>query len=118
MEPPGDDSQPKMSELHGEPTLTVPRSPELDQQIQAHLKTLKPITTQLDVKVWAWDKDVGHRLFNFHDGYDVQDQAKPLVGSCKSHIIFLTPRRCCLQIQLKHRHLAEGSHDALRSNQS
>jgi hypothetical protein len=23
------------------------------------------------MKVWIWDKNIGHKLFNFHDGYRV-----------------------------------------------
>lgn len=39
------------------------------------------------MRVWTWDKDVGHKLFNFHEGYTVLPVGKPIVGSCKTTCI-------------------------------
>lgn len=39
------------------------------------------------MKCWSWDKDVGHKLFNFHDGYRVLQTPKPLIGSCKKVMV-------------------------------
>ena len=44
---------------------------------------LKPITCRLTVKVWTWDKDHGHKLFNFHEGYQVNNSIPPILGSSK-----------------------------------
>ena len=38
--------------------------------IQDQIKNMKRIETHLQVKVWVWDKDIGHKLFNFHEGYE------------------------------------------------
>ena len=51
--------------------------------IQEQRKQIKRIETQLEVKVWAWDKDVGQKLFNFHEGYESMPTFPPLIGSCK-----------------------------------
>ena len=56
--------------------------------IHEQIRNMKRIETQLQAKVWVWDKDVGHKLFNFHEGYETLPTFPPLVGSCKS---FLSP---------------------------
>lgn len=55
----------------------------LSRIIQDQLKTMKRIETQLQVKVWVWDKDIGHKLFNFHEGYETLPLFPPLIGSRK-----------------------------------
>ena len=52
--------------------------------MQQYIKQMKRIENVLQVKVWVWDKDIGHKLFNFHEGYETLPMFPPLIGSRKS----------------------------------
>lgn len=55
----------------------------IERLMADQLRVQKRIETQLLVKVWVWDRDVGHKLFNFHEGYHVLSSFNPIIGSCK-----------------------------------
>ena len=60
------------------------------------MESVKPIQTQLMVKVWVWDRDSGHKLFNFHDTYREVEIKTPLIGSCKSKSTTHSSSKRCL----------------------
>ena len=71
-------------DVHPEEKNIYKRMPEeVKRAMNDRLGGLKRIETNLHVKVWVWDKQVGHKLFNFHDGYVQLPIQAPLVGSCK-----------------------------------
>ena len=56
---------------------------DLRKAYKKELKSIKRIETQLLVKVWVSDRDIGHKLFNFHEGYQTLPEFTPIIGSRK-----------------------------------
>ena len=61
----------------------IKQNPDLSKELMDSKKSIRRIDTQLQVKVWVWDKNAGHKLFNFHDGFEILPTGDPIVGSCK-----------------------------------
>ena len=62
---------------------------EIQKIINEQLRAMKRIDTQLQVKVQVWEKDIGHKLFNFHEGFETLPAFPRLVGSRKLRILAL-----------------------------
>lgn len=45
------------------------------------------IMQKLSFEVWLWEKEQSHRLFNFQDGYRVDENNYQLIGSSKLLLI-------------------------------
>lgn len=56
---------------------------------------------QLHIYTWSWDPEEGHKLFNFHQGYDLIPNFEPIIGSS---IVYETSKGDLNVKQARHAH--------------
>ena len=71
---------------------------KIQRMIDEKVRSMKRIETQLTSKVWVWDRDIGHKLFNFHEGYETLPNFPPLIGSRKYNIMTTFVQIRCLTL--------------------